>query len=61
MVWQTVQGKNPKFNHWPNPSKLIIKDLEVLACGPTWQAKATYAEYTAFNFFFTNRTIFPMN
>jgi len=38
-IYETVQGTYRKYNHWPNPYSNMVKNISVLACEDTWQAK----------------------
>jgi len=41
-MWQSVSNTGKKiggYNHWPNPFNHMVRDLDVLACEDTFQAK----------------------
>jgi len=47
VVWNAVQGRVTKYNHWPNPFKTLLKKLDVLACENRMQFAFDYV-VTAF-------------
>jgi len=53
-LWEQGQDAYRKYHHWPNPYKFFMQDMEILSCGPTFQAKVKYVGSEIFNFWFTN-------
>lgn len=58
-MWQLAKGaasdfKNRGFRSWPDPTAGFVKDIEVLACQDTFQAKVTMYGMAAAHWFWTN-------
>jgi len=41
MSWESEIGNVIKHNHWPNPFRNMVKQIDVLACEGTWEAMIT--------------------
>lgn len=58
-MWNLASGqwedfKDRGFKSWPNPFDGMMKDIEVLACQDTWQAKVKMYGIQFANWFWTN-------
>jgi len=58
-IWHAGSGafnefKNNGFRKWPSPFDGMMKDIEVLACQDTWQAKVTMYGIGFGNWFYSN-------
>lgn len=54
-IWETVEGKYRKYNHWPNPFRTTPTEMRTMVCnGEEWYGFSKAYAYGAGNWFFSN-------